>query len=54
MLGDVFMLAFIPFALIVGFLGGCAVVITASCFQLIKLTVNLPKNSGSMHRAIEA
>ncbi len=48
------MLAFIPVLIIGGFLGGCAVVITASCFQLVKLTVKLPKNGGSMPRAIEA
>lgn len=48
------MLAFIPVMIIGGFLGGCAVVITASCFQLIKLTVNLPKNGGSLRGAIEA
>jgi len=52
--GGVFMLAFIPVLIIGGFLGGCAVVITASCFQLIKQTVNLPKNNGSMRRAIQA
>lgn len=48
------MLAFIPALIIGGFLGGCAVVITASCCQLIKLTVNLPKNNGTVRRAIQA
>ncbi|EHQ90250.1 hypothetical protein [Desulfosporosinus youngiae] len=48
------MLAFIPALIIGGFLGGCAVVITASCLQLVKLTVNLPKNGRSIRRAIEA
>ena len=48
------MLAFIPVLIIGGFLGGCAVVITASCVQLLKLTVNLPKNGRSMPRSVEA
>lgn len=48
------MLGFIPVLIIGGFLGGCAVVITASCLQLVKLTVNLPKNGGTMRRVIEA
>lgn len=52
--GGVFMLAFIPILIIGGFLGGCAVVIAASCVQLAKVTVNLPKNDGRMPRAIEA
>lgn len=52
--GGVFMLAFIPILIISGFLGGCAVVIAASCVQLVKVTVNLPKNDGRMPRAIEA
>lgn len=47
------MLAFIPVMIIGGFLGGCAVVITASCCQLVKLTVNSPKKNGTMPRAIE-
>ncbi|MCB8816651.1 hypothetical protein [Desulfosporosinus shakirovi] len=48
------MLAFIPILIIGGFLGGCAVVIAASCVQLVKVAVNLPKNDGRMPRAIEA
>ncbi|GAB6156277.1 hypothetical protein JCM17380_50290 [Desulfosporosinus burensis] len=48
------MLAFIPVLIIGGFLGGCAVVITASCCQLIRITVNSPKNGGAYPRAIEA
>ncbi|AET68921.1 hypothetical protein Desor_3426 [Desulfosporosinus orientis DSM 765] len=48
------MLAFIPIMIIGGFLGGCAVVITASCVQLIKLAAKLPKNGTPVPRAIEA
>lgn len=37
------MLALIPIVIITGFLGGCAVVITTSSYQLIKA---IPKFSG--------
>ncbi|AFQ44602.1 MULTISPECIES: hypothetical protein [Desulfosporosinus] len=48
------MLAFIPVLIIGGFLGGCAVVIAASCCQLVKLTTNLPKSNGTLPRAVQA
>lgn len=48
------MLAFIPIMIIGGFLGGCAVVIAASCVQLVKLAGKLPKNGTRVPRAIEA
>ncbi|WP_291299905.1 hypothetical protein [Desulfosporosinus sp. BICA1-9] len=48
------MLAFIPVLIIGGFLGGCAVVITASCCQLIRITVNSSQNGGAYPRAIQA
>ncbi|KJR44722.1 hypothetical protein UF75_4900 [Desulfosporosinus sp. I2] len=47
------MLAFIPVIMIGGFLGGCAIVIMASCFQLIRMSINSAKNHGQIPRAIE-
>ena len=47
------MLAFIPVIMIGGFLGGCAIVIMASCFQLIRISFKSAKNHGQIPRAIE-
>ena len=50
------MLAYIPVIMIGGFLGGCAIVIMASCFQLIRISFKSfksAKSHGQIPRAIE-
>ena len=53
MKGAVFMLAWIPVIMVMGFLGGCAVVITTSSYQLIKSISRIPSDRGPLSRAIE-
>ncbi|MHB8077370.1 hypothetical protein [Desulfosporosinus fructosivorans] len=49
------MLAWIPVVIVMGFLGGCAIVITTSCYQVIKSIskIKMPKNRGPLPRTIE-
>jgi len=47
------MLAWIPVIMIMGFLGGCAVVITTSGYQLIKSISQVPGEQGPLARSIE-
>lgn len=51
------MLAWIPVIMVMGFLGGCAVVIATSGYQLIKSISKIPSKPGplskSRARAIE-
>lgn len=55
MKGAVFMLAWIPVLIITGFIGGCAVVITTSSYQLIKSISRIqgPGKRESTPRAIQ-
>lgn len=47
------MLAWIPFLMIAGFLGGCAVVVSTSSYQVIKSIYRMPAKRGPLSRAVE-
>jgi hypothetical protein len=47
------MLAWIPVIIIMVFFGGCATVITASSYQLIKSITRTPRERGPLARTIE-
>ena len=47
------MLAWIPVIMIMGFIGGCAVVITTSSYQLVKSISRIPRNGRPLSSAIE-